>query len=231
MYLVHYTTGRNLRSILEKGFLYSQNEMVLNKIKPQDGFGMFINEFDPYIDTYQGVYMRLITKSMVNDSFEKLDDDFMLVFNINLLFEDNKYHFNSEDIFGVINEQTYFPEDLETILSLDLTSHANEVVFHHKIDLKHTEMIISLKKPCFSSHINICQYDKYPNLVFNSQGRSKNHLKKCKNLVRVTPQTAIFRKGCTYLAFIEQYNHFKPLYMNEWNEIVLKDCSCDGCKN
>ncbi len=215
MYLVHRTSKRNLVSILDSGFIYSQNEMVVNKINPKNGFSLFMNKFEPFDDQYQGVYMTITKNSFFTREF--FLSSILIIFDLSLLFEDNKYHFNPSDSNGCISDTSYFPEDLETILSLDL-NYLNEVVFHHKIDIKFAKLILTQETYTIPKELSVFH--------FESNERSKKYLKKCENFVR--RKTPGINTG-GYIIDNEDYENFKRLYMKEWNEIVLKECTCKEC--
>lgn len=224
MYLVHCTSEENLKSIKKTGFIYTSNEMVVNNIIPENGYTIFENEFMVYNGQYNGVYMSLMTNEFFDKKFMKICYGlYLIIFNIDLLFEDNKYHFNVYDSNGDISKSSYFPEDLDIILSLNL-DFMNEVIFHHKIDINKSELIV------YQNNINNISKELITN-CHKEQRNSKRHLNKCKNIVRMDTFDIYDKYDINYQEFEINYKKFKELYMIEWNETIIKDCKCEGCIN
>ena len=139
MYLIHTTSPNNYKSILDHGYLmpdiqerYDEglyNESTHNvKEVPMEG-GQF-----------PGVYFSLSNQEMI-DKDPLYDGHFknevILVFPIDLL-EQNNYHINLDDQFGLINQKTIFPETIHKnpcLINKIINFPGNEVVFHDPINI------------------------------------------------------------------------------------------------
>lgn len=144
--LLHNTDFKNITSILESGYLYTDFERHTLKIK-SSGFSYFEEDAPiDYTGQYPGVYFAPLTVNMLPmDDVPDLEINYSfgpiyLVFSVALL-EREDYHINERDSNGVLYYGSYDASYLDNNeLFLDFEDFP-EVVFHNKVSLEYLQQL------------------------------------------------------------------------------------------
>ena len=138
MFLIHVTLKGNLNSIINHGYLEPDIQERYDQGLYLES-GQNVKEKLEEGGQFPGVYFLLSDQQSI-DNYTWLDkNDVILVFPLSML-DQNNYHVNIADQFGLINEKTIFPSMLHRnpcLIYRIIYEPNNEVVFHDKIPMSY----------------------------------------------------------------------------------------------
>lgn len=171
-YLSHTTGLDNLHSILQTGFLLTQNDIIKKNIQVTDTQGTVDSSVKPILDKQvNGIYMS------ISREIYKPDMNYMvLVFN-KCILDRHDFYINPDDNFGkLMIHSTTSKNQINQILDNDDGS-LPEVIFTHNIPMKYCEYILfsdsnrqaDVKIECIDNNKN--EYLLFYNMPTNFTGQ------------------------------------------------------------
>ncbi len=158
-YLVH-TSRKDNMDILFKTtqMINTPYERYLNKLNTEGVYSILHQEFDkPFLMQmceFPGIFMHLVSFTMdeMREMYKDYDKYVQMVFPLELLLQKN-WHFKIQDKNGLIDYDTFFPDNMENIpsnqevkdyfKSIEELHVGNEVVFHDGIHLSNCLAILN----------------------------------------------------------------------------------------
>jgi hypothetical protein len=156
--IAHYTSYRNLLSIINDGKIISKIEALQNK-KKFDQISSYTTYADVDESEFPGVFTGLILRQNIGYYFDD-DADCFLIFSKVLLKQKN-YHVRSMDNMGLLDEDAYSREYIDKAIEkmkkniekggfYSHTMSDNEVVFHNPISINALEAIFVTKESMYN---------------------------------------------------------------------------------
>jgi hypothetical protein len=156
--IVHYTSYKNLLSIIKDGKIISKIEALQNK-KPVEQVSSVANA-NITESEFPGIFTSLLLKYNIGYEWDTQSDMVFLIFSKVLLKQKN-YHIRSIDNMGLLDANAYSREyidkALEEIHSIiqspgfyEDNMSDNELIFHNPISLNALESIVVTKRSTFN---------------------------------------------------------------------------------
>ena len=186
--IVHYTSYKNLLSIIKDGKIVSKIEAMQTKKNFEQ-----ISSVTSYagIDEseFPGVFTALLLKQNIGYEWEEEPNQVYLIFSKVLLKQKN-YHIRPTDNMGLLDEDAYSRQYIDKAIEAMITNmkdgrfyeHSmsdNELVFHNPISIKSLECIIATTKPLFNKLKETLPEPYKSMVVFSENVEDKVYNKYC----------------------------------------------------